>query len=749
MRDVRREHHPSSLATHPSPLDRMFRPRSVAVVGASQNPSFVSGIFKNLLRYSYEGTVSAINPRYESILGAPCYGSVLDVPGPLDLVVIGVASRLIPTVLEQCEEKDVGAVEIVSSGFSEMGGAEGAQRQAELAGWARRTGIPVGGPNCLGLMNMTIGMMALPTTLERLIPGKVGAVLQSGMMAPSIIVPLLAREIGFTIGVTTGNEVDLEAADYVRYCVEDDETRVIACYTEQIKTPAKFIAACTLAAERNKPVIMLKIGRSEIAQRSALAHTGSLVGADDVTDAVLRKLGVIRVDTVDDLYEAVAIFHTRKLPRGGGVVPVSVSGGAGGLLADLAQEIGVEFPPLPQQTAEALRTIVPEYGNVGNPLDITGQGVFETDMVRAAFDQLATAGNLDIVVWARSFPSNLDRQSPVGQILEQAVEKYPEIVFLVMALVSGHFYPQVYPDQPLAEPINHLDGIPFLQGSESGLKAIAALIRYAEWQRERAAGMAPPPGPLHDSYHGAPDPHGPAAGEGGQDRGRGAGAGAGARGWWACADRAREQGYSGALRHPHHPRDPGGRLGARGRGGSGDRVPGRAEGRVAGAAPQDRSWRDHAERHGRGDPPSRLQACADERLVGGPGLLRQRRAGPGDDPERHRNDRRDEPRCAVRAGDRLRTGGHFRRDAEGRPAPAAAALRRRGPAGARAAARLPSLARHPRIGPGRPGRAGGRAAALLGAVPRSWGYRPGDRRQPADRDERFGLCCGLFGRAGW
>ena len=134
----------------------------------------------------------------------------------------------------------------------------------------------------------------------------------------------------------------------------------------------------------------------------------------------MRKLGVIRVDTVDDLYEAIAIFHTRKLPRGGGVAPVSVSGGAGGLLADLAQEIGVDFPPLPQKTAEALRTIVPEYGSVGNPLDITGQGVFETDMVRGAFDQLATAGNLDIVVWARSFPCNLDRQTPVGQILEQA-----------------------------------------------------------------------------------------------------------------------------------------------------------------------------------------------------------------------------------------------------------------------------------------------------------------------------------------
>jgi acetyltransferase len=212
-----------------------------------------------------------------------------------------------------------------------------------------------------------------------------------------------------------------------------------------------------------------------------------------VTDAVLRKLGVIRVDSVDDLYEAIAIFHTRKLPRGGGVAPVSVSGGAGGLLADLAQGIGVELPPLPRHTADELHKIVPEYGNVGNPLDITGQGVFETEMVREAFDQLATAGNLDIVVWCRSFPCNLDRQTPVGQILEQAVEKYPEVLFLVMALVSGHFYPSAGADLPVAEPINHLDGVPFLQGSESSLKAIAALIRYAEWKRGTPHSLTPSP----------------------------------------------------------------------------------------------------------------------------------------------------------------------------------------------------------------------------------------------------------------
>src|SRR5438874_1766805 len=139
----------------------MIRPRSVAVIGASPNPSFVSGIFKNLRRYGYQGSVYGVNPRYETIFDTPCVPSVLDVPGELDLVVVGVANRFIPGILEQCEQKGVGALEIVTSGFSEMSGAEGRQRQAELAAWAARTGIPVGGPNCLGLMNATIGMMAL------------------------------------------------------------------------------------------------------------------------------------------------------------------------------------------------------------------------------------------------------------------------------------------------------------------------------------------------------------------------------------------------------------------------------------------------------------------------------------------------------------------------------------------------------------------------------------------------------------
>lgn len=473
-------------------LDPLMAPRSVAVVGASPNPSFVSAILKNLLRHGYAGPVAAVNPRHARVLDAPCYPSLLDVPHPVDLAVIGVAHRVVPAVLAECERKGVGAVEIVSSGFSEMGGEEGARRQAELAGWAARTGIPVGGPNCLGLMNARIGLLALPTVLERLVVGQVGAVLQSGMMAPSVLVPLLSRGIGLTAAVTTGNEAALECADYLDYFVQDDATRVIGCFTEQIKTPAAFVAACERAAAARKPVVMLKIGRSEGARRSALAHTGSLVGADGVIDAVLRKLGVIRVESVDELLEALAVFHARRLPRGPGVVAVSVSGGAVGLLSDLAPGAGVTFPPLPEATAEKLRGVVPEYGSVGNPLDLTGQGVFQAEILEGALDTLAEAAGVDVIVWGRAFPSRLDRQTPIGQVLERAVTKHPEVQFLVLSLVGGHLHPSQNPDLPVIDPVVALDGVPFLQGSEPGLKAVAALIRYAGFQRARdTRGPAP------------------------------------------------------------------------------------------------------------------------------------------------------------------------------------------------------------------------------------------------------------------
>ena len=467
-------------------FDRLLRPRSVAVIGASPNSSFATQILTSLFRYGFPGQIVAVNPKYDRVLDAPCYPSLVDVPGEVDLVIVGVAHRLVPSILEQCERRAVGGVCIVTSGFSEISGEAGAERQRELAAWAARTGIPVIGPNCLGFLNAHAKLAPLPPYWETLIPGEVGAVLQSGMMAPATLLPLLARGVGVSVAVTVGNEAVVDAADVIRYLAEDDVTRVIACFTEQIKDPAKFVAACEAAADRQVPIVMLKIGRSEGARRAARAHTGSLVGSDAVIDVLLRRHGVTRVNSLSELHEAVALFHTRKLPRGSGVAAISVSGGIGGLVADQAADAGVDFPPLPEETARKLVEIVPEYGSVGNPLDVTGQGVFEAEILSRSLDLLAEAPTVDVVVHARGWPAKLDRTLTVGQCLEAAVERHPDVLFLVMAMAGGRLDEGPYSYQPAKEPLDRLDGIPFLQGSVESLTAIRSLIRYAEFQRRRA-----------------------------------------------------------------------------------------------------------------------------------------------------------------------------------------------------------------------------------------------------------------------
>jgi acetyltransferase len=484
-------------------MDRLLRPRSVAVVGASPNPSFVSMILTNLLRHGYGGSVVAVNPKYERILDAPCYPSLDDVPHQVDLVVVGIGARQMPKLLEQCEARAVGALDIVSSGFAETG-PEGKRRQDELSRWAERTGIVVGGPNCLGLMHAPSGLHALPTSFERIHPGQVAVILQSGMMAPSVLTPLFARGIGITFAVTSGNEADLELADYIQYFVEDEQTRVIGCFAEQIKSPERFVAACEFAAERKKPIVMLKIGRSEAGRRAALAHTGSLAGSDAVVEAVLRAYGVSRVSAVDEMLEQLAIFHAPRLPRGSGVAAVIVSGGASGLLSDLAPACAIDFPALPSETAHKLKGVVPEYGNVGNPLDITGQGVFETEILRRSVGLLAETDALDVIIYGRAFPAYLDLQSPVARIIEEAIQRYPDKVFLAMSLVGGHLHAAPNPDVPVVEPTDRLGGIPFLQGSDTGLKAVAALIRYAAFQRERHLALERRTLPSDLRLHGGP-----------------------------------------------------------------------------------------------------------------------------------------------------------------------------------------------------------------------------------------------------
>lgn len=471
-------------------LSRLFWPESVAIVGASQKGGFATDIFQNIRKSGYSGKLVAINPRYKEIDGVACYPSLAAVPHPVGLASIGVSNGAVPAVLEDCETAAVGAIQIGSSGFAEQGG-EGIEKQRRLAEWAQRTRIPVAGPNCVGLLNATNRLIAMTTPFETIKEGGISGVLQSGMMVSGVLYPLVARGIGVGRFVTVGNEACVDAADFIDYLAGDDTTRVIACYCEQFKRPLEFIKACERAADYGKPIVMIKVGRSEGARNAALAHTGSLVGSDVPVDAALKKLGVIRVDTIDDLIETAAALSSTKRPRGRRVAFASLSGGANSILSDLAEPCGVEFSPLPPATRARIEAFFPEFGTVANPIDLTGQAYWgwggDTHVIDETLAALATSGAYDVVAWGNPSPSPLDMSSPFGQALRRAAQSSPEVLFPVMSLVGG-FYPGAGSTHGMVEPTTEFDGMPLLQGADTGLKALSALIRYAEFLRTRKAG---------------------------------------------------------------------------------------------------------------------------------------------------------------------------------------------------------------------------------------------------------------------
>jgi acetyltransferase len=480
-------------------MTRLLHPERIAIVGATPKPGFASNIQAGLVRCGYVGEILPISPRYEEVQGRKAYPTISAVPGSVDLAIVVVPSHLVPEVLDDCERAGVGAVNIITSGFGEkQEDNTGAERQGAIHEFARRTGIRVVGPNCLGNISVPRQMTGSSGPYPVLTRGPISLALQSGLIAYSIILPLHDRGVGFSYIVTLGNEADVDVADCIRYYAEDDETRVIGCFVEQIRDADKFLAAAELAAERNKPIVMLKIGRSEAGRKSALAHTGSLVGSDGIADAVMRQYGINRVYNLDQLNEALVVFHSKKLPKGPGIASAFVSGGAAGLTSDLGADCGLDFPTLTPETAAKLDAVIPAFGTVGNPLDYTGQAAQQPEILEGCLSALAEDPQVHTVIYGQAFPSMVDIGDQRGAVLTKMVEQYPDKVWLVMALVHGPLKESGSATIVPVQPVGQLDGIPFLQGTENSLKAVASLIGYSEYQRARVAEQRPSgePGPF-------------------------------------------------------------------------------------------------------------------------------------------------------------------------------------------------------------------------------------------------------------
>ena len=355
-------------------IDRMLNPRSIAVVGASPKGGYGGRLLNAVLRSKDRVRVYPVNPNYPEIMGARCYPSVADLPEAPDLVGIVVPYDKVLGVLQECHRKAARSAVVISAGFAERGLDARFDLERQVGAFAKSSGLRMAGPNCLGVANVRddIWATASSRTLGGL-TGHIGLVCQSGATAFG---PFLLRAVDSGIGlshiVSTGNETDLDFSDFARYLIDDPDTRVVAGFVEGFKDVAKFIAVAELAAERGKPIVLIKIGRSESGARAARSHTAALTGADALYEAVFRQYGVIRVHDYDELLEVSHLLAHSRPPRQPGVAVVSHSGGISSLTADMLGEAGLSLPPLSDHARDGINGIVKEFGWAANPADVTG-----------------------------------------------------------------------------------------------------------------------------------------------------------------------------------------------------------------------------------------------------------------------------------------------------------------------------------------------------------------------------------------
>ena len=355
-------------------IDRMLNPRSVAVVGATPRMQYGGRFLNAMLKSRDRVNVYPVNPRYDEIMGVASYPSVTDLPEAPDLVGIVVPYHQVLPVLQESHAKGTRAAVVISAGFSERDLDDRRDLQGEVGAYARESGIRICGPNCLGLANVQADIW--PSASSRGsdgLSGPIGLICQSGASAFG---PFLTRAVEEGIGlshiISTGNEADLDFCDFARYLLEQDSVKVIAGFVEGFKDARKLIEVAKLAADRGKPIVLIKIGRSDLGSRAARSHTAALTGVDALYDEIFAQYGITRVQDYDELLEVSQLLaHTGK-PESRGVAVVSHSGGISSLTADMCGQAGLDLPPLTDQARDGINDVLKGFGWAANPSDVTG-----------------------------------------------------------------------------------------------------------------------------------------------------------------------------------------------------------------------------------------------------------------------------------------------------------------------------------------------------------------------------------------
>lgn len=450
------------------PVENLLSPRSVAIVGASPKGRWPMGIYRNL-KTAYGGKVFLVNPNYKEIAEDPCYPNLAALPEVPEELLILIPTRAVLGTLDEAAKLGTKSATIYTAGFGEGDDPKGKERAQAMKELCERTGFVICGPNCMGSYSLDNGLWTFPTVTPLLKKGPVGLIFQSGGSLGNWIKGASERGIGFTHAVSSGNEVSLDLVDYLSFLVDDPDTKVITLMVEGVRRPAEFMQVAEQALQKNKPILVVKLGRSEMGKRQAISHTGSLAGADEVFDAVCHRLGLIRVPTLEDLTEMTLAFMPGRFPRGSRAAIVVNSGGMKGLLCDHCDELHTNLAQLSDKTKEAVRPLIPEELVVENPLECGVAGFGDEQNFINIVKFHAEDDGVDLLAIHGELPRGEKRDPLLFKNLADATDK-PILAFAR----------STYSCSDESRVFQQAAGLSFLQAIKPTLRALAGLGLYGE-----------------------------------------------------------------------------------------------------------------------------------------------------------------------------------------------------------------------------------------------------------------------------
>ncbi len=459
-------------------LRLFFNPRSIAVIGASKKRGTIGGeVFHNLLSYGFAGPVYPVNPTADVVQSVPAYKSVEDIPGLVDLAVVVVPEKFVIETVKQCGRKGVKALVVISAGFGETG-KDGQAKQAELMRVCRAAGMRLIGPNCMGIINADPAVRMDATFAPGVPPtGRVGFSSQSGALGLAIIELANSLGLGISTFVSVGNKADISGNDLLRYWEHDANTEVILLYLESFGNPKKF-SKIARRVGRKKPIVVVKSGRSAAGARATSSHTGALIAASDVTvDALFRQSGVIRTDTLEELFDVASLLVNQPLPRGNRVAIITNAGGPGILGADACEARGLEVPVLSKETQETLRSYLPAGAGIGNPVDMIASATAE--QYGRTVEVAAADPNVDSLI-VMFTPPLITKSEDVAQEIVAAVKRSDSAKPVLTVFLSGDNAPDSL----------RRANIPAYRFPETAAIALARAARYSRWRERPETTMA-------------------------------------------------------------------------------------------------------------------------------------------------------------------------------------------------------------------------------------------------------------------